>query len=59
MSASKKEDQMRWEYKRVYCSPGGEDEEDGLNRMGEDGWELIAVAASGGQRVLYFKRPKP
>ena len=55
---------MRWEYEAVHSYDGKvdyrEEEQHYLNRMGDDGWELIAVAAHGGTgRVLYFKRPKP
>lgn len=31
----------------------------GLNALGDQGWELAAIAAGGGRRDLYhFKRPK-
>ena len=58
------EDGVRWEYKAVHSFDGKvdfrEDEQHYLDRMGNEGWELIAVAAHGAPlRVLYFKRPKP
>ncbi len=43
--------QVTWQYKRT----GPLDEEE-LNRLGQEGWELVAVAADGG---CYFKRPAP
>ncbi|QEH34913.1 hypothetical protein OJF2_34580 [Aquisphaera giovannonii] len=46
----------KWEYKSDQFA-GNQD--DRLNRMGEQGWELVAVTGDGpGQRYV-FKRPKP
>ncbi len=57
---------MRWEYRIVYLwdgkvKDGGGKEDEGkyLNRMGDDGWELVTVAAVGRAHWLYFKRPRP
>ena len=47
----------RWEYREVVCEPAllGEDD---LNRMGEEGWELVGVAPTGTQVRFYFKRER-
>jgi hypothetical protein len=29
-----------------------------LNKLGEDGWELVSVSEAGGSRTYFFKRPK-
>jgi len=54
-----KENQMRrWEYRTLvrnaYCDIAEE-----LNTLGDDGWELVSIYASGrGGQVLVLKRPR-
>jgi hypothetical protein len=56
----------RWEYRTysVFVESGGPSWLDGLNRLGDDGWEVtddITVFAQGGvseNPVLLLKRPK-
>jgi hypothetical protein len=56
----------RWEYRTysVFVESGGQSWLDGLNRLGDDGWEVtddITVFAQGGvseNPVLLLKRPK-
>jgi len=49
----------KWEYKAVvlYIQPMSESE---LNALGDEGWELVAVAVEAGMAVgtLLFKREK-
>jgi hypothetical protein len=66
---------VRWDYKVVKYddvgvlggfaktdrkfSPDDVDVEKGLNKLGEDGWELTGMVHSAGfARVFYLKRPK-
>ena len=62
-------DAPKWEYKTLtredVSDIGKADFDAGLNKLGDDGWELIAVEPRGrpegwgtaGRTVLYFKRP--
>jgi hypothetical protein len=48
----------RWEYRTLvrnaYCDIAEE-----LNTLGDDGWELVSIYASGrGGQVLVLKRPR-
>lgn len=46
----------KWEYKTLLCNaPQSEDVQEELNRIGDDGWELVVTNTSG--RYI-FKRPK-
>jgi hypothetical protein len=60
---------QKWEYKVIYGYPN----EQALNKLGEEGWELVAVVAGGLEHVdeyaghptqraedvyAYLKRPK-
>lgn len=47
---------MRWEY-LVRVLPEMKPQEEVLNPLGEQEWELVSVVAYEGQRVAYFKRP--
>ena len=49
----------KWEYKTTSLR-GGSLTNEALNKYGDDGWELVAVAAVPGRNetVYYFKRPK-
>ena len=47
----------RWEYREVACEAALLGEAD-LNRMGEEGWELVGVAPTGAQVRFYFKRER-
>jgi hypothetical protein len=49
--------ESRWEYREVVCEAVLLGEED-LNRMGEEGWELVGVAPTGTQVRFYFKRER-
>lgn len=58
---------QKWEYRTLtvyFISPGGPRRElengclENVKRLGEEGWELVAVALDGRQHALYFKRPK-
>ena len=44
----------RWEYQAT-CSHTGAA---GLNKLGDEGWELTAATQDGTVTCLYFKRPK-
>lgn len=50
-----------WEYKVLYGKQlqgygGAKSEEEGLNKLGADGWELVGVI--GLEPYYYLKRPK-
>lgn len=50
---------QKWEYKVWFYELG--DLEQLLNAFGDEGWELVAAAATdgdGNKRVFYFKRAK-
>jgi len=54
---------VTWEYKTVSLSGHGENAEQRLNTLAEDGWELVGVVPDGGTGIYagtegYFKRPK-
>jgi hypothetical protein len=61
--AGKAASRPQWEYKTV-AADGlvelGKNEQGGLDKLGDDGWELVAVtpAQSFSKAVYYFKRPK-
>lgn len=49
---------MKWEYEEINIYPENAKEE--LNKLGEDGWELVSInLVFGGitHGVAYFKRP--
>jgi hypothetical protein len=48
-----------WQYKQIIRSLSeGMPNEDELNQLGKDGWELVSVLTHGGVAYLYFKRIK-
>lgn len=48
----------KWEYKRLAWSPSDEEGEvASLNRLGDEGWELVSTAQSGNTRCHFLKRP--
>jgi hypothetical protein len=61
--AGKAASRPQWEYKTV-TGDGlvelGKNEQGGLNKLGDDGWELVAVTPGQGftKVAYYFKRPK-
>lgn len=49
---------MKWEYKQL--EEYGPSDEYTLDRLGDEGWELVTVIrkhVDGGAFVFYFKRP--
>jgi hypothetical protein len=48
----------RWEYREVVCEGAALLGEEDLNKMGEEGWELVGVAPTGTQVRFYFKRER-
>lgn len=48
---------VKWEYKTAFVGSGGKqgEPEASMNKLGDEGWELVAVY-TGNQG--YFKRPK-
>jgi len=50
----------QWEYKTTTLYPTGPSAESEINKLGKDGWQLVAVvdANSGSNAIYYFKRPK-
>jgi hypothetical protein len=60
-SASEPYAGSRWEY-QVHSKPevvklGGGSLRSGLNKLGEEGWEMIGLEPAAGSGELYFKRP--
>jgi hypothetical protein len=45
---------QKWEYKLVATQLSEQE----INKLGEEGWELIQVTHEGFSRAMYFKRPK-
>src|SRR5438067_9038006 len=52
MSQRRRASEPKWEYKLVSIGMLGENQEDGLNELGREGWELTGEVAGG----LAFKR---
>ena len=48
----------RWEYRILEGSNDQSCTETDLNRMGDDGWELVGMSPLGGKVQLFFKRQK-
>jgi hypothetical protein len=48
----------RWEYREVICDGPALLGEVELNRMGEEGWELVGIAPVDTQVHFYFKRER-
>jgi hypothetical protein len=44
---------QKWEYKTTERL-----NEDAMNKLGEEGWELVAAVDTGYSSYLFFKRPK-
>ncbi len=44
----------KWEYKFLDCTVPLEYS----NKLGAEGWEMVTVASTSSQCVIYFKRPK-
>jgi hypothetical protein len=51
-------DKTVWQYKVLTCDLAQGPNEDELNTLGKDGWELAAVLPHGGVAHFYFKRMK-
>ena len=53
-------DKTVWEYKLLSRNLSKEEapNEEELNRLGKDGWELAAALTNGGVAQFYFKRMK-
>jgi hypothetical protein len=54
-------DPPKWEYKLTQFAQNDKADEKELNRLGGEGWELVAVTPFGPQNALLrgtFKRPK-
>ena len=52
----------KWEYRVVVFKSGWgaqlkEEHEEKLNALGQEGWELVGMAAEGAAMSLVFKRP--
>ena len=45
---------QKWEYQRLEYWPSDAE----LAQLGEEGWELVAVAVLGPNYQFFFKRPK-
>jgi hypothetical protein len=51
----------KWEYKVTYLPINPEKAEKELNKMGDEGWELVGITASGPNNLTMqsvYKRPK-
>lgn len=50
---------LAWEYKQLArdLEEEGLPDEEALNRLGAEGWELAAVVTHGGAAAYIFKRP--
>ncbi len=50
-----------WQYKQITrnLSESNVPDEDELNQLGKDGWELVSAITHAGILHLYFKRIKP
>ena len=49
---------MRWEYHEETVTKDSPDQKEVMNRLGSEGWELVAVTLFGSLAVVYtFKRP--
>jgi hypothetical protein len=46
-----------WEYKRIYIEQTQFESQ--LNRLGEQGWEVVDHRDEGGSAIIFLKRPKP
>lgn len=60
-SSARSETPVLWEYKAALGGSNSSDAERELNRLGLEGWELVAVVPPhdpSGQAVLYFKRAR-
>ena len=51
-------DKTVWQYKILIRDVAQNPNEDELNALGKDGWELAAVLQHGGVTHFYFKRMK-
>lgn len=47
---------ITWEYKQLIHPVDAHPTEAELNELGESGWELVGVFASGGENMMYSKR---
>jgi hypothetical protein len=52
------EKQLKWEYKQIIRNPESEKplDENELNALGEDGWEMTGIAQHPPLTYFYFKR---
>jgi len=50
---------IKWEYKKIEKSPDEEQslDEEELNKLGSEGWELVEVVQVNSWFHYYFKRP--
>jgi ribosomal protein S11 len=54
---------QQWEYKAIHIpvKTNGSESVAALNKLGSEGWELVAVQSNSSETingVMYFKRPK-
>ena len=47
---------LTWEYKLLTFDLQGLSDEEALNRLGQEGWELVTVLTQGGRAICFFKR---